>query len=622
MMMRTMRRLAKWIMLVVAVAFVGWMVFEVGMDATGQGRGTATDAIARVNGTRIDVNTYYQALREEQAAVREQLGSAPMSLEEQRALEDRVLQRLVDEALLQGEFRRRGIRVTDQEIREWALSRPPPELVDHPQFQTDGQFDIEKYQRFLASGVDPGMLYALEERYRLEIPRTKLFDQITSDVFVSDARLWRTYRDRHDSVTAVVLAMNPHLVAPENTIQLTDVEIQAYYDRNRHDFEQPATAFMSYVSISRRLSAADSAAALARAGEIRQEILAGADFGDVARRESADVVSGVEGGDLGEAGLGQFVPEFERGALALRPGQLSEPVLSPFGYHIIRLESRRETAFHARHILIPIELSGDHLDEVEAQADILDLHGAEQDDPRALDRVAERLGIPIQAAQPLPRGGRLPIGEDIVGDAGIWAFGPAEPGQTSPVVETDFAYYVFRLDSLRAAGIPPLAEVREQVRQAAVRARQLEMTRETARTIAQEVAQGSTLEQAGRRRGLSAITAGPFARVNPPGVLVDALDAVGLAFGLGIGETGGPVHTDVASYLVRPVRRVPADSAQFVAQLDELRLQGWYQARQERLQLVLTSLRERARIDDRRADIERAQREAERRAPMPSPLGF
>ncbi len=195
MVMRSMRANAKWIMLLVALAFVGWMVFDVGMDLTGQGGASIGDAAARVNGTKIDLQTYYNALRAAQERRRFEGGGYGYTLEEQRAFEDAVFEELVQQVLLQQEYNRRGIRVSDDEIIAAAQFSPPPEIIQAPEFQTDGVFDIDKYRRFLASNVDPSFMFALEARYREEIPRTKLFEQLITDVYVTDAKLWQMYRD-------------------------------------------------------------------------------------------------------------------------------------------------------------------------------------------------------------------------------------------------------------------------------------------------------------------------------------------------------------------------------------------------------------------------------------------
>jgi hypothetical protein len=113
----------------------------------------------------------------------------------------------------------------------------------------------------------------------------------------------------------------------------------------------------------------------------------------------------------------------------------------------------------ARHILIRIELAGAHRDLVDSQADSLESLAAERLDPAALDTAARALRMPIGQAAPVMRGNRVIVGPYLLGDPGVWAF-QAQVGETSPVIESEEALYVFRLDSLHKAGVPPLEQIR------------------------------------------------------------------------------------------------------------------------------------------------------------------
>lgn len=623
-MMQTMRASAKWIMGILAVAFVGWMVFDVGMDVGGRGAGVQmTDAVARVNGAKIDLQTYYATLRDAQERQREQYGSVPLTLEDQRALEDAVLENLIQSVLLQQEFRRRGIGVTEAEIVQAANTAPPPEIMQAPDFQTDGQFDLQKYQRYLATTSDPNFLIALEARYRDEIPRIKLFEQLTADIYVSDAELWQRYRDLHDSVEIRLLEIRPEAVVPDSEVTVTDQEIRGYYRDHRSEFERPSIAYTSYVSIPRIPNAADSAAALDRAEVIMAEIDSGVPFEDLALRESADSTSRMNGGDLGMQANERFVPEFTEAARSLTPGQVSDPIQTQYGYHIIRLERRTADSLHARHILIPIELTGDHLDLVDARADTLDLYGAEQTEPGALDDVADMLGLEITQAPPVTEGNRVFAGGQIVPDAGMWAF-DALPRETSPVIESERAFFLFRLDSLHEAGVPPFETVEAAVRRAAIDAKKWERARQLADSIAGNLGAGQPLMDAALQNLLSARSLGPMTRANPHPSLRNAPNVVGAAFGLGVGEASRPIESESAIYLIEPASKHLADSAAFVAQLEEQRNRYLQAAQQERIQRFMLSLRSAADVVDRRRDIDRLQRElADMETTNPfSPLGF
>lgn len=624
-MMRQMRESAKWIMGILAAAFVGWMVFDVGMNVGAQGTGvTLNDPAASVNGTKITLQSYYAALRQAQDQRRQQFGSATVTLEDQRALEDRVLEELIQSVLLQQEYSRRGITVTDAEVIAAARTSPPPEVFQVPDFQTDGQFDMEKYQRYLASNADPNFMFMLEARYRDEIPRIKLYEQLTTDLYVSDAKLWQMYSDQNDSVEIQVLELRPSEFIDDSVVTVSDAEVLQYFDEHADEFQRPATAYTSYVTISRQTNAADSAAALERAAALKAEIDAGADFAEIARLESADSTSGAEGGDLGNQPNDRFIEEFTSAARALRPEQVSDPVPSAFGYHIIKLESMTRDSVHASHILIPVELAGDHLDLVESQADTLDLFAAEQTDPIVLDDVADKLGIPVLTAAPVADGNRAIAGGVSVPDAGLWAF-DALPGETSPVIEAPLAFFVFRLDSIRPDGVPPFDDVEATVRRAAIDAKKWELAREMAAEIDAALRAGRPLMDVALANLLNARTLGPMTRLNPDPSLRGLPEVAGAGFGLGVGEPSGPIEGVDAIYFVEPATKILADSSAFVEQLTPQRLQVKQFIQQERLRLFLASLRNGADVDDRRRQVERMQRQledlADDRNPF-NPLGF
>jgi peptidyl-prolyl cis-trans isomerase D len=604
-MMRTMRASAKWIMGILAVAFVGWLVFDVGMDIGGRGGSRISDVVARVNGTKIDYQSFYGTVRNAQEQQR-QLGNPVNTLDEIRDLEDQVFESMVQRIALEGEFSRRGIRVSDREIAEAIRNQPLPEFVREPTFQTDGQFDISKYRRYI-DNADVSFQLNVEERYRQELPQLKLYNQLISDVFVTDGQLWRMYQDENDSVTIRLITLLPQAAIDDDEVEVTDEDVAAYFREHRTDYERPATAYLSYVTVSRIPNSADSAAALERARDILAELRDGADFAELAARESADSASRENGGDLGEVSRGQHVSAFSDAALALQPGQISEPVLSEYGYHLIQLHSKSEDTYHASHILIPIELQGEHLREVESRGDSLDLYAAEQDDPAALDSIAAAMGLPVATADPLVQGNRLRIGFDFVPDVAIWAFEAVE-GETSHVIETDRAFYVFRLDRLAPAGVPSLGEVQARVSADATLAAKWEKTVELAAAIQRDIGTGASYDDVAARHDVPSAELPPFTRLMPNSALFNAPDVVGAAFGLELGRSSGPIRTDQAIFFVEPISRQFADSAAFAAGIDALRERVLEGMRQMRIQLTLASIRHSAEVEDLRLEVAQALR--------------
>jgi len=119
-MLRTMREKTKIIMLILAVAFVGWLVFDVGMGITGRGKGQSSRDLGSVNGSPITYQQWlqtYQALADQE---RQRGQGQALTREDQKALEDQAFEQLVQDRILTSEYRKRGIVVTDQEIRDAA----------------------------------------------------------------------------------------------------------------------------------------------------------------------------------------------------------------------------------------------------------------------------------------------------------------------------------------------------------------------------------------------------------------------------------------------------------------------------------------------------------------------
>jgi peptidyl-prolyl cis-trans isomerase D len=192
------------------------------------------------------------------------------------------------------------------------------------------------------------------------------------------------------------------------------------------------------------------------------------------------------------------------------------------------------------------------------------------------------------------------LGNYVVPDAAVWAFGGAKPGATSPVIETPFAYYLFRLDSLRPAGVPPLASIRPAVEHGAREKKKWDVARQMAKSYLKRVEEGSTLEQAAAAMKLPHREFGPFSRVNPP---LTSPMVVGTAFGLDAGQRSGILDTDDGIYILETIEHTQADSAKFVKELDEYRARAINAARQERIRSYLTALQSSAKIVDNRDKV-------------------
>ncbi len=606
-----MRSAAKWIWILVAVFFVGGFLLVDTSGLLGRAPVTPTTAVASVNGQDILYTTWVNATNQLESARTEQLGRG-LTLDERERLANEAFDQLVSEALLTQEFGKRGISVTDDEIRRAALTSPPPQLQQSSELQTDGQFDIEKYQRFLRSPAarQQGMLVGLEGYYRSELPRRKLFEQIASDVFVSDSRLWSVWQDAYDSAQVTFVAWRPETL-PDSAVTVSDADVAQYYEAHKTELERPGRAVVSVVQIPRIVSPADSAIVRTRIGALRAEIMkgGGTTFDSVATRESADTASAVNGGSLGKYVRGQgLVPEFERVAFALKPGEVSAPVLTQFGYHIIKLDSRQGDTLSLRHIMLRIQQSDSSAVITDRRADSLATLAASQEAAAKFDSAAKILGLPIQQAAVI-EGEPMTLNGAYVPSVSAWAFTGPRPGESSELLDAENAYYLARLDSLTPGGVPELALVREEIRRELAARKKIERLRTPANQLA-ATATTSSLEAAARAAGRDVVQTPMFTRVSAVPGLGRFNEAIGASFALPVGAVSAPVATGDGMFVLRVDRRVTADRAAWEAQKSGQREQLTRGLREQRIRVFLENLRKDADVEDNRKDIAARSRRA------------
>lgn len=590
--------------LIAAVFVVLMFIFVATSVDWRQVSGGGSASVGTIAGKSVPTKTY-QALV--QQTIEQQRNGQSLSAEDLQQIRDYVWDQLVQDAVITAEFKRRSITASTDEIAATLENSPPAPLQSAPDFQTDGKFDMNKYHRWLQSSVAQPYLPALEQQYAGEVMRSKLFRVVTADVFPSDASLWQRYRDQHETSKIDLATLIVSSVVPDSLAPVTPAEVEAYYKAHPDDFKRPRTAFLSYVYSSRITDATDSTAALEHARSLRAEIVGGAEFGEVAKRESADTATAPKGGDLPEWTKGAMDPAFDKAAFSLPLKTVSEPVLTQFGYHLIEITERNGNKAKGRHILIPIEIQGAHRDHLDAQADSLERLGAEKLDPAALDTAARALGLKIRSALPTQEGSRVQAGLQLVPDAALWAF-QAKLGETSRIVEVPFGYYLFRLDSLHAAGTPPMAQILDAVQYQARQQKKAVIAKQMGQKLVDAVAKGANFAATADAMKIPHHVDGPFARVNPP---VPEPVVVGASFGVDSGKTSGVLEGRNGLFVVYGLGKVKADSAAFLKELDGMRTEVVRLDRQTRVRNYLTALQAQAKIVDRRNEVFQTEAQVE-----------
>ena len=348
-----------------------------------------------------------------------------------------VLEALIDRRVLKLAAVRDGMVVGDSRVRE--------AIEGIPAFQVDGRFDEQRYLMTLqAQGYSPR---GFQEMVREDLQAGLLAGQVARSAFVTSAeteRLMALLSERRDVALVVLPAPAP------DTGAVTGAEIQAWYDAHSGEYRAPERVTLEYVELDssalppaaepdeaslrqryeqeksrfvepeQRLvshilvpveEGADEAtvqAAEAKARGIAQQARsAGADFAELARANPGDPGSAANGGDLGWIRQdGSMVKPFEDAVFAAAAGTVSDPVRSPFGWHVIQLREVRAGQ------QVPFEQVRDALAQEQAQADreraFNDLVGGFVDEvyrnPTELTAAAKKAGLEVRTAGPIARG--------------------------------------------------------------------------------------------------------------------------------------------------------------------------------------------------------------------------
>ncbi|WPL15668.1 Peptidyl-prolyl cis-trans isomerase D [Thiorhodovibrio winogradskyi] len=489
----------------------------------------AEPAVASVNGTDIFERQLTQNLQRTRIDMRERLGEAyDPALFEGAGLRERVLEQMIQAQVVLDASRALGLRVADVVLRS--------AIAQEPAFQKDGRFDKATYAQVLQyQGLTPA---AFEEGLRLQLLETQLERAVQNTAFAPQSevdhsiRLIRQQRELH------YIQLPRVDFAPEQAPD--DQELRAFYDDNPGRFKSREEVRLSYILLStdhlgaeqpvsqadvralyeerigtlktpeRRAlrhiliavpTTADDAsieAARTHITALRERLLAGEAFASVAGEESDDPVSAEAGGDLGEIERGTLDPVLEQAAFSLSPGEVSEPVRSRFGYHLLEVTAVEPS------VVPPFEAVADELRKElrsrSAEGAFYDyaerLATLTYEVPDSLLPAAEELGLEIQTSDWIDRdGGSGHLASPKVVNAAFSAE-VLEMGNNSELIEPDpqrMEALVLRVEEHRPEALRPFDEVREEIVELLSSRKAAASAREAAERLAARVKQGETL---------------------------------------------------------------------------------------------------------------------------------
>ena len=505
----------------ISIPFVFWGVQEY-LGAGGN------RLAAEINGVEIPVQEFQRALKQRQQQIRSMFGAnVPAALIEGGAIQQTVINDMIKNELLRQYANDAGFKVGDRLLRD--------EIKRQPYFQKDGKFSAKKYEQLLAqqrmtkAGFEQQIRAGLQdEQFKkaivsstiqsnleskdylmlkhqerdieyLEMPLSLIKDQVS----VSDeaiAEYYNTHKDKFttdEKVKLQYILLDPKDV--EQQINIPDGALLQLYDQGKSQYRTVEARHAAHILLK---PADGSEAAQQKTEEKLNEVLAriknGEDFGAIAQEISEDGLSKEKQGDLGFISVGDMDPVFEKALFALNVGEVSEPVKSSSGIHLIKfieLRPARQKTFDEVH---------DQVERTyrENEADKLLIEKSEQlltltyETPDSLDVAADALGVKVQETDWISHQGGAGLGKNPDVIKAAFSEEVLNQHHNSDVIETqEGQQIVIRVDKHQLAEPKPLESVKLEIENILRQAAEKEKIQEMGKSLLAQLNAGKNIAE-------------------------------------------------------------------------------------------------------------------------------
>src|SRR5580765_3461747 len=374
-MLDRMRRHKSWLKWSLGLVCLAFVIFYIPDFLRGSGTSAAaSDVVASVEGDPIRADEFRRTYQSQLNAYRSAYGgNMSEQLLRQLGVDQQILSQMVDERAALVEASRVKINVSDAELRARILAIPA--------FQENGAFIGEdRYRQLLQMQNPPLSTTEFEEGIRRSLVVDKLRSSVTEWMSIPDKDVEQEYRRRNDKVKLAVVTFP--VDSFKSDVTATDADVASHFDAHKETFRIPEKRKIRYLLVDTdsirskivvpaadiersyndnlsqyttpeqirashillKTEGKDDAAVKTRAEALLKQAQSGADFAELAKKNSEDEGTAPKGGDLDFFGRGRMVPEFDTAVFALEPGQMSDLVKTQYGYHIIKMTDKKPGA--------------------------------------------------------------------------------------------------------------------------------------------------------------------------------------------------------------------------------------------------------------------------------------
>jgi peptidyl-prolyl cis-trans isomerase D len=627
--MRRHRGWLKWSLAIVVLSFI--LLYIPALNDSTQGAAN-NSVVASVEGREITAAQFRRVYQQQMQQYRQSYGAqVDERLLKQLGIDQQIVQRMIQDEASLAEAKRLGIGASDAEVRERILALPA--------FQENGQFiGDERYRQLLRMQTPPMRPDEFEDQVRRSIISEKLQAAVTGWITVPETDVTSEFKKRNEKVKLAVVTFPAdkfreglaatdaevakhfedhkesyrigekrkvrYLMVDQEAMRqkatVTGAQIERAYNDNIQQYSTPEQVRASHILL--KTEGKDEAAVKKQAEDLLAKIKAGASFEELAKKFSEDEASAAKGGDLDFFNKNAMVPEFDKVAFELKPGQLNqELVKSSFGYHIIKVTDKRPaTQKTLAEVRSQIE---DQLKFEQAQAAAQKLSeqvASELKKPSDFDTVARTRGLRTGES------GLFTQEEPITGigmapSVAQQAFTLKE-GDVSEPIRTPQGYAFITVTGRQDSYVPNLDEVKAKVRDDVLKQKAIDTARQKAASISAEMKSGD-FEKAAKAAGLEVKTTDLIARGAPIGEagVSPALEAA--AFSLPKDGVSDPVVTDSGAAIVKVLDRQEVAPEQLAKEKESLRTELLNDRKQKFFAAYMTKARQRMKININRETI-------------------
>jgi peptidyl-prolyl cis-trans isomerase D len=541
-----------------------------------------------------------------------------------------AMDRLVQEAEIRYQGEQMGLRVSDEEVRDELHSGPYSETF-FPKGQWIGK---DKYEQLLQNnGLTPE---TFERDVKLQLLARKVMGAVVAGIDVNPNDIEKTYKEQNLKVKFdyalikmedVQKQINPTEAElrsffdtnkmryqnsiPEkrqvkyfvigdqqaqNSVTITQADLEKYYKDHQEEFRLPDRVKVRHILISTPQKPDGSKPdqksiddARKKAEDILKQIKAGGDFAELAKKNSGDPGSAQAGGEMGWIVKGQTVAEFEKAAFGQNKGQISDPVQSSFGFHIIQTEDK-EVA-HMQSLAEVKDKIEPLLKEQKVSSALNQMASTAETMARtqSMEKAAAKFNAQVVESNPISRTDALPgIGASPELMTAIFSTTSKAPPTAARGSQE---YVVFEVEKTIPPSSPTFEQIKDRVTTDFKTERAGTLLEQKTKELADRAHTSHDLKKAAKELGATVKTSDLVTRTSQVPDLGPMSGAGSAAFGLQQGQISGPLNAGRAGAVLQVIeRQEPTLGDEFAKSKDSVREQLVGQKRQEAMQLFLENL--------------------------------